>query len=118
MNIDVEVPQISEINLWFDGILDVVNSDAFGREAATEWHRLYKDWVPHRNGVLYDDVNIEPWEIRYNSIYARYQYNGDNFHFYKGHHHNAGSRWDQRAEPTQKPKLIQTLQKYLDRMTK
>lgn len=112
MNIDVEV---SEIHINVGRLLNKVNGNTLGREAAREWWRLYADWTPYREGDLYKKVRFKPWEIHHFAPYARYQYYGDGFRFYDEEHHNAGSRWDKRAEPTQKPKLVQTLQRFVDR---
>lgn len=112
MNIDVEV---SEININVGRLLNKVNGNTLGREAAREWWRLYADWTPYREGDLYNDVRFRPWEIHHVVPYAKYQYYGDGFHFFRGYHPRAASRWDKRAEPTQKPKLVQTLQRFVDR---
>lgn len=112
MRIDVEV---SEVNIDIHGILSRVQSDRVGRFAAAEWHRLYKQYTPFRKGKLYNRVAIEPWEIHHTVPYAKYQYYGDGFHFYDKKHHNAGSRWDQRAAPIQQPKLERELQALINR---
>ena len=111
MNIDVEV---SEININVGRLLKKVNGNTLGREAAREWWRLYADWTPFREGNLYNDVQLRPWEIHHKAVYARYQYYGDGFRHFTGYHPRASSRWDRRAEPTQKPKLEQTLQRFVD----
>lgn len=92
----------------------IMNDETFWRFAAAEWHRLYQDWVPYRTGNLYDDVTITPGVIEHKAPYARYVYEGERMHFNRGQHAHASARWDQKAEPTQKPKLISTLQRYID----
>ena len=99
-----------------DAILKQLHSDRVGKFAAAEWLRLYTPYVPYRTGVLANGATtIYPWKIAHTAPYARYIYNGDSFRFYTGMHPLAGSRWDQRAAPLQKPKLIQALQAFIDR---
>lgn len=92
----------------------VMHDAAFWTFAAAEWHRLYDPYVPMREGVLKDTVCITPGQIEHTVPYAAYQYNGAHFHFYRGQHPRASARWDRAAEPTQKPKLISSLQAYID----
>lgn len=52
-------------------------------------------------------------EIEYTSPYAHKMYCG-NFNFRKDRHQLASSQWDKAAEPTQKPKLLRSMQDYID----
>ena len=137
MNIDFRV---ESVNIKEREILAAVRGPKMGLAAATEWHRLYKDYVPMRTGTLYNTVDIRPWEIEHTAPYAHYQYEGEVYGpnvplgdgtFFspivpkrptgrrlthvKLYHPKASARWDAAAEPLQKPKLIQALQKFVDR---
>lgn len=123
----------------------IQNDEGLWTFAATEWHRLYKDYVPMDQGILYDMVHITPGEIEHYAPYAHYQYAGkvygDNYPIVEGGrvvgffskrgkrkrptgaslkynrdkgHPKASAKWDKAAEPTQKPKLISSLQAYID----
>lgn len=81
--------------------------------AASEWHRLCDPYVPMRTGVLKDTVDIRPNEIVYRAPYARYQYEG-NFNHRKDLHPKASRQWDKAAMPTEAPKLIRSMQRYID----
>lgn len=124
--------------------LELVRSDRFWKYAAYEWHRLYKDYVPMQSGALYNNVTIAPKTITHHVPYAHYMYmgqvygpnmpiyEGDNLagffsqpnrrkkptgkslNFSKQLHPKASAKWDKAAEPTQKSKLIQSLQSYVD----
>lgn len=96
-------------------ILKQLHSDRVGKFAAVEWLRLYTPYVPYDTGMLAEDVSISPWKITHTVPYARYQYEGDYFHFDKAQHPLAGSRWDERASPLQLPKLIKAMQAFIDR---
>lgn len=118
-----------------------VDSDsAFWTFAATEWLRLYKPYVPFDTGTLANTVTITPGCIEHTAPYAHYQYTGEVYGpnipitesgrvvgYYSPprksptgraltYHRNprASKEWDKAAEPTQKPKLISSLQSYID----
>lgn len=90
-----------------------MNDEGFWTFAATEWHRLYAPYVPRREGNLEEIVSFNPGEIIHTRPYARYQYNGTNFHFFKGQNPKATAHWDKAAEATQLPQLRSTLQAYI-----
>lgn len=92
----------------------IMNNDPFWRFAAAEWHKLYAPYVPMAEGFLTDSVTITPGKIEHTMPYARYQYYGDRFRHRHDRHFQASARWDQKAEPTQKPMLISTLQAYIN----
>lgn len=94
--------------------LKAVQSDRFGTFAASEWHRLYEPYVPYETGILANQVVITPWQIEHTAPYAAHQYYGIKHHFNKFYHPKASAKWDLAAAPTQKPKLIKTLQGYVD----
>lgn len=92
----------------------VMHDQTFWTFAATEWHRLYAPYVPMDTGMLTDTVSITPGEIEHTQPYARRMYYGENFHFHKTQHPQASAKWDKKAEATQKPKLLSTLQAYIN----
>lgn len=124
--------------------LEPVRSDKFWKYAATQWHRLYKDFVPMKSGALYRRVTIEPKIITHTAPYAHYAYTGRVYgpnipvvkgdritgyfsqpnrpkkptgkalQFSKQFHPKASAKWDQAAKPTQMPKLVNELQRYID----
>lgn len=91
-----------------------INNDKFWTFAASEWHRLYAHYVPYRSGDLYKNVTIRPKEIEHNEPYAKEVYS-TNKNYRKDHHALATCQWDKHATPTQGPRLIQSLQNYVDR---
>ena len=91
----------------------IMNDEGFWTFAATQWHQLYSPYVPMREGILKNTVTITPGQIEHTVPYARCQYNGTNFHFYKGQNPKATAHWDKAAEATQLPKLRSTLQAYI-----
>ena len=119
----------------------VKNDKALWTFAAAQWHRLYKPYVPFKTGTLYNTVVITPGQIEHTEEYAHYVYMGEvygtnrqiledgrivGYNSQKGRkkyptgramkytHPKASKKWDQAAAPTQLPKLVSTLQKYID----
>lgn len=112
MNIRLE---IESVNINARQLHDRIMNDAgFWTFAAVEWHKLYASYVPRREGDLEETVSYNPSEIIHTRPYARYQYYGTNFHFYKGENLKASAQWDKAAEPTQRPKLISSMQAYVN----
>lgn len=117
------------------------NDEGLWTFAATEWHRLYKKYVPFKSGALRDTVVIRPKEIEHTVPYAHYQYEGvvyspsfpitengittgffskrntakkktDRHLTYKSA--LASKEWDKKAASTQKTALIEAVQGYID----
>lgn len=136
---------VGEVNVDIHGITSKAENDpAFWTFAATEWHRLFKDYVPMNQGVLYNQISIRPKEIEHTAPYAHYQYEGKvygpnypimeggraigffsqtnrakkptgkSLQYSKQFHPKASAKWDQAAAPTQLPKLARELQAYID----
>lgn len=129
-----------ETNIDVNGTVQKVEDPAFWYFAATEYHRLITPYVPRDTGALNETVRYNSdklsGEIEYYAPYAHYQYEGKamgkSFYiegvgfrspkgqpkYYTGkpltYHHGGGSKWDEAAEATQKPKLIDALQAYVD----
>lgn len=117
----------------------IMNNNPFWKFAAAEWHRLYKAYVPFNQGKLFNTVDIRPNEIEHTVPYAHYQYTGEvygpNYPIFSGgrivgwkspprkhptgkalkyKNPKAAKEWDKAAAPTQMPKLVSTLQNYVD----
>lgn len=82
--------------------------------AANTWYKLLEQYTPMDTGTLFKSVLIEPKEIHYVMDYAVPVYKGDHMNFQKVHHALASARWDQTARPTQEPKLIKSIENYID----
>lgn len=67
-------------NIDVKKLISPVRNSTFWKFAASEWHRQYKDYVPMRNGVLYNQVVYESdtksAKITHTAPYAHYQYEG------------------------------------------
>ena len=106
---------VTKVNVNYRGLAEQASNDrGFWTFAATEWHRLYKDYVPMREGFLTNNVIIRPKEIEHAVPYARRLYNGVGFRFSRNQHPKASAKWDQAAAPTQLPKLVSAMQAYID----
>lgn len=90
---------------WKKPISRVISQDAgINRRtmlfAATQWHRLYYDFVPMRTGVLALNVAYTATEkkakIRHKAIYARRLYE-NRYRFSKSKHPLATHHWDKAA---------------------
>ncbi len=120
-----------------------VRDKKFWLFGANEWHRLISPYVPFETGTLDETVRIKADElngsIEYYASHAHYQYEGKvmgpNFyssdygfwsppgekkHYtgenltYHNKHPLSSAHWDKAAEPTQKPKLIDSMQSYVN----
>lgn len=94
--------------------MKAIRDPAFWTYAASEWHRLYKPYVPRDEGFLMNTVTIRPKEIEHSVPYAHYQYEG-HFNFRKDKNPKASRHWDKAAKPTEEDKLIRSLQGYIDK---
>lgn len=100
--------------------------------AANTWYKLLEPYTPMDTGKLFGSVlisdsptkiirglngevtvTIEPKQIHYVMEYAPAVYKGDHMNFQKIHHKWACARWDKVAMPTQGPKLVRSLEKYI-----
>lgn len=140
MNVSME---IESINIDIPGHMNRVQGQKFWTFAATEWHRLYRPYVPFREGALYGQVNISGGDsvgtIEHTVPYAHYAYEGlvygPNVPISQGgaivgyfspvapkhptgrmlQFSGMGSRhWDEAAKPTQLPALVRSLQAFVD----
>ena len=97
--------------------MKAIRDPKFWKFAASEWHRLYSPYVPMDTGTLKNTVDIKgesgSGEIEHTVPYARYQYEG-HFNYRKDKNPKASREWDKAASPTEKPKLIRSMQRYID----
>ena len=130
-----------EANINVSANLKKVKDPKLWEYGATEWWKLITPYVPMETGTLSESVKIKghsgAGEIEYfvpyahylykgelmvdsetGSSYARYGakkvYTGTDLQFSKDRHPLASKEWDKAAEPTQKPKLIDAMQDYVD----
>ena len=128
-----------ESNINIPRNIKKVDNDKLWIFAANEWHRYISPYTPMETGELDENVTIIPKVIEYNSPHAHYQYEGKvmgpnyynpDFGFwsppgkkkkytgtklkYHNRHPLSSGKWDKAAMPTQKPKLIDSLQAYVD----
>lgn len=116
-----------------------INDADFWKFAACEWWRLMYPYIPFNTGALMSTTNIHVKDkmtekeaiekalssnnftsegnctgvITFRAPYASAVYTS-NRNFRQDEHKLASSRWDEAAAPTQGPKLIEALQKYVD----
>lgn len=109
MNFELEVSSTIDIPKH----LAKLESPEFRKFTHTEWNRLIFPFVPFNTGALAESVIITAESIEYRMPYATAVYMS-NRNFRKDLHPLASSKWDKAAEPTEKPKLIEALQKYVD----
>ena len=79
MDIDVEV---TEFTLNIPKLMSEAEGKKLWTYAGSEWHRLYKEYVPHSpgGGMLYSTVTITGGNcnatVKHTSPYAHYMYEG------------------------------------------
>lgn len=134
---------VDSVDIDIQGHMNKVQGSKFWTYAASEWHRLYRPYVPYKEGMLYNTVKISggggDGEIEHTVPYAHYAYEGlvygPNVPIVQGgavvgyysptapkhptgammHYSGMGSRhWDQAARPTQLPLLVRSLQAFVD----
>ena len=59
-----------------EGTLDRILDDSTGLFVASEWSRYFAKYVPMKEGILAQDISIDPYQVTYNSPYAHYQWEG------------------------------------------
>lgn len=104
-------------NLDIPAYIRAIQDPKMWKFAASEWRRLIEPYVPMQTGTLKDTVDVNSssgqGEIVYKVPYAHYQYEG-NFNHRKDMHPKASRQWDKAALPTEQPKLIRSMQNYVD----
>jgi hypothetical protein len=137
---NVSIKAVIDVN----GTVSKIEDPSFWSYAASEYHRLLSPYVPFETGSLDNTVRYNAGkttgEIEYYAPYAHYiyegqamgpsyysegygfwsppgrpkQYTGKPLAISRSKHPKASAHWDEVAEPTQVPKLIQALQAYVD----
>lgn len=104
-------------NLDIPAYIRAIQDPKMWKFAASEWRRLIEPYVPMREGTLRDTAVVDSTAgqgtIDYVQPYARYQYEG-HFNHRNDLHPKASRQWDKAALPTEQPKLIRSLQNYVD----
>lgn len=95
-------------------ILQKVTSDKFGLFVAKSWKTLIDPYTPQRSGQLIgktgSTVQLKPFEIHYNTNYAEYVYDSNNWNFFTELSPYATDHWDiKAANAGQLNKLYRTL---------
>lgn len=137
--------EIEEMNINADAHIAKIRDPTFWMYAATEWHRLYREYVPFSEGALYNSVSIQGGDgngtIEHTAPYAHYMYEGlvmgpnvpivqggavvGFFSPEKPKHYTGGvlhftgmasRHWDEAAAPAKMPLLIQSIQGFADKM--
>lgn len=111
IDVDFEI----EVDVNIPKILACTDDPQFGLFTAETWYKLYRDYVPNREGTLYDSASerIRPWEIEHNTPYAAAVY-AKNKNYRKDKAPKATAHWSEAAEPVELPKLIKSMQNYID----
>lgn len=92
----------------------LLNNKPFGIFVATQWHKLYSDYVPKDTGQLASNVKIEPFLITHKVRYSKSVYYDNHSNFRKDKNPKATSFWDKKAEPARKRLLVKSIQNYLN----
>lgn len=112
MRVSLEVKS----NLDIPAYIRAIQDPKLWKFAASEWRRLIEPYVPMDTGTLKDTVDVQGGrgngQIVYKVPYARYQYEG-HFNHRKDLHPKASRQWDKAALPTEEPKLIRSLERYV-----
>lgn len=61
------------------GTINRILNDDVGKFVANEWSRYFAKYVPMREGILAQNITIEPFKVTYNSPYAHYQWEGEKY---------------------------------------
>lgn len=109
VDIDFEI----EVDVNIPKVLASVDDPQFGLFAAEEWYKLYRDYVPHDSGTLYETIRLNPWEIDHIAPYSVPVYE-NNRNYRRDKAPKATAHWNEAAEPVEKPKLVKSLQNYID----
>ena len=107
--------EFKDSNLITNRIFD----DDVGRFVAETCANQFKPYVPMESGTLSQHVTTEPFKITYESIYARYQWDGVSksgrpLNYSKEQHRLARSHWEQSAYRNRRSVIISALQDYIE----
>lgn len=77
-------------------ILQKVQNDRFGLFVSNEWKRLIDPYTPRDTGTMQDTAKVMPWNITYDTEYARYVYYGKGMNFKQNNPYST-YEWDKAA---------------------
>ena len=141
-NMEIKIT-VTDVNINVPRHVSALRSKELWTFIGSEWHRLYREFCPFKEGILYNQVRIEGGDceavIEHTAPYAHYMYEGrvygPNVPISQGGcivgyfspkapkhptgamitYRGKGSRyWDKAAEPTKKPLLIRSIQNYIN----
>ncbi len=93
----------------------LTHNNKVGTFLASEWHKLISPFTPKQTGNLIEGKIIKPYAIQYTAQYANKMYFGKTFNFRKDKNPKATSFWSEKAEATQKYKLIDAVGLFIER---
>lgn len=87
-----------DVKIDFRGVANKIQKIGSNRDVgmymASETYRHMIQYVPMDTGMLYQNITLEPFEIHFNSDYAKRVFEGDQLNFSKEKHPNAQAHWD------------------------
>lgn len=92
------------------------NNDEIGTFAAETVARHMSPYVPMDTGMLYSNFTTRPWQITYESNYAKHCFFGTGINFRKDKHPNATARWDKATESAKSIQIAREITNYIKRM--
>lgn len=109
MSVDVvvNIPNIS-------GLSRRILSDDVKKYANTRLYAYCDPYVPFRDGVLSQNVNITKDYIHYKAPYAHRVWEGNGMHFSTDHHPLATSHWEQAAMAAKGDQLADDITAYIE----
>lgn len=96
-------------------IQDIGTNDNLGMFMASEFYRLMIPFVPMDTGMLYQNVNIDPFTITFTQPYAHRIYTGDDLTFNREKHPNATDHWDRTTRTVKGEQFARTVMRYLNK---
>ena len=88
---------------------------AFGLFLAQEAMKGMDAYVPFRDGALSKSAKAEPFEVTYDTPYAKKVYEGQNMTISQERHPKATSRWDEHYDRAHHDELVRAAQRYIDK---
>lgn len=102
-----------EINIDGKKIANEIITKGVRIFANEDFWRLYEDFVPMREGDLYNDTDIDETGIYHKVPYAKKMYNGEKFNFSTQRHPKATAKWDKVAFISQGEILKRDIEAYI-----
>lgn len=123
--------RLHDVKVDASEVLSAVRGDKLGKFAATEWLRLYRQYMPYEPRA----TTVVAWKIIHSEPYAHYDYEGNvrgpNVPIRGGEawfspkapksltgkrlvFSHGSDHWDQKAILTQQGKLVRAIQAFID----